>query len=104
MLNEEVLDQSNIHWVTGCDEKRPIKVEKKGPNSLVPSTVLDVFRQTVNKYGDKLALSIKIDNNWRGWTWSEYYEEVMRGARSLIKLGIDKHDGVSIIGFNSPGM
>lgn len=96
-------DKNNTIWVSDIAAKRPIKVEKKGVNSLVPSTVLDVFRQTVNKYGDKLALSIKIENIWRGWTWSDYYEEVMRGARSLVKLGIEKHDGVSIIGFNSPG-
>lgn len=99
----EDLNKSEKLFVCSIDGERPIKVEKKGPNSLVPSTVLDVFKQTVNKYGDKTALFVKIENNWRGWTWSEYYEEVMRAARSLAKIGVNKFDATSIIGFNSPG-
>lgn len=39
---------------------------------------------------------------WKHMGYDEYYENSERVAKSLIKIGLGKFGGVSIIGFNSP--
>ena len=57
------------------------------------------FKKAVDRKGDKLAL-VSVDG--MTWTWNQYYEDTLLIASSLITMGLNKHDSVSIIGFNSP--
>ncbi|GBG35159.1 Long-chain-fatty-acid--CoA ligase ACSBG2, partial [Hondaea fermentalgiana] len=40
--------------------------------------------------------------NWKTWTWKEYYEESRAAAKAFLKLGAVRYDGIMILGFNSP--
>ncbi|MDH3744610.1 MAG: AMP-binding protein, partial [Acidobacteriota bacterium] len=71
-------------------------------SSAAPGTVWATFQGTVRKHGDRPALREKRDGDWRTVTWMEYYEEVRRAARGLIRLGVDPGRGVAIMGYNRP--
>jgi long-chain-fatty-acid--CoA ligase ACSBG len=43
-----------------------------------------------------------LPKDWTVWTWQEYYNDCTRFAKSLVKLDVDLHKIVNILGFNSP--
>lgn len=45
---------------------------------------------------------MKRNNEWVEWTYKKYYMDVARAAKSLIRLGLEPHHGVCVLGFNSP--
>lgn len=77
-----------------------------------PVTVMQAFRKTVEKYGDRDALHVKksktvngeliYDKEWTKWTWNSYYADVVKFAKALMSLGFAPHKAINIIGFNSP--
>ena len=73
-----------------------------GPAAAPPTTVNAVFKRTSQRLADHPALRVKRNGEWKTWTWQEYYGDVARAAKSLIKLGLEPHHGVCILGFNSP--
>jgi len=48
------------------------------------------------------AYAVKHAGQWRSTTWSEYAGQVMAAARSLVALGFEPGDTVSLLGFNKP--
>jgi long-chain acyl-CoA synthetase len=68
------------------------------PIEIVPK----VFRETVNKYGDRVAMRKKEYGLWHDISWYEYYRLAKYVGSALISMGLEKGDCVSIIGENSP--
>jgi long-subunit acyl-CoA synthetase (AMP-forming) len=64
--------------------------------------VHEVLANTVSKYADRPAMRAKRDGAWKTITWGSYGADVRRAARALIKLGVERGKGVSLIGMNSP--
>ncbi|MBX3190403.1 MAG: AMP-binding protein [Labilithrix sp.] len=64
--------------------------------------VHEVLANTVAKRGDRPALRVKRDGGWRTVSWSAYGRDARRAGRALIKLGVEKGKGVSLIGANCP--
>ncbi len=62
----------------------------------------EAFRQTVEKYGDRVALRKKKYGLWHDISWNEYYRLAKYVGSALISLGLKKGDCVSIIGDNCP--
>lgn len=60
--------------------------------------VSDVFEQTVNLHGARLALR----GGTKTWTWREYREDVRRAAKAMIARGVEAKRAVSILGYNAP--
>eukprot|EP00640_Fibrocapsa_japonica_P000935 CAMPEP_0113933644 /NCGR_PEP_ID=MMETSP1339-20121228/855_1 /TAXON_ID=94617 /ORGANISM="Fibrocapsa japonica" /LENGTH=664 /DNA_ID=CAMNT_0000935029 /DNA_START=61 /DNA_END=2055 /DNA_ORIENTATION=+ /assembly_acc=CAM_ASM_000762 len=96
------------NWVCDPDGFLQPKVGTSGPESLPPSTVFAVFKDTVAKHGDKSALKFKevgpgaeaADVEFSIWTWSQYYAEVIKFAQALVALNFPPHACLNIIGFN----
>lgn len=65
-------------------------------------TIMEATKETVDKYGDQPALSIKVNNAWESTTWEEYYAQILVTARAFMGLGLEKGDAVTIIGSNCP--
>jgi long-subunit acyl-CoA synthetase (AMP-forming) len=63
-------------------------------------TVMDVFTQTVANYGNQPALRTKVNGSWQAISWQAYYDETRLAARSMMHLGLQKGQGVAIIGYN----
>ncbi|MCG6880443.1 MAG: AMP-binding protein [Deltaproteobacteria bacterium] len=61
-----------------------------------------MFKTTVAKYGDRTAMRKKEYGLWRDISWNNYYEQASCVGASLISMGLEKGDCVSIIGDNCP--
>ena len=65
-------------------------------------TLPQVFKQCVQKYGDRVAMRKKEYGLWHDISWSEYYRKVQCAGSALLCMGLEKGDRVSIIGDNCP--
>ncbi len=65
-------------------------------------TTPQVFKNSVNKYGDRAALRKKEYGLWQDISWNEYYRLAGFIGSALISMGLEKGDCVSIIGDNCP--
>ena len=63
---------------------------------------MQIFIKTVSKCGDCSALRVKRHGYWWTWNYKEYYKDVTKIAKSLIKTGLEFHHGVGLIGYNAP--
>lgn len=100
-------DKSNQFSVTRPDERVDIRMRSTGNGARPPKTFIDVFRKTVseNRHRDALKCKEKIDgkvtDKWKTWSWQDYWDDSISFAKSLIKLDINMHKIINIIGFNS---
>lgn len=94
----------NIHWTTDPTVELPIKIstDPKSPMSRPPKTVMEVFDKTVSLYPNEPALRVKRGGEWQTLTWSGYRDAARAFAKACINAGHQRHEGVCIIGFNSP--
>jgi len=67
-----------------------------------PTTAPEVFRKTVKKYGDRVALRRKEYGLWHDISWNEYYRAASKVGAALISMGLNPGDCVGIIGDNCP--
>lgn len=65
-------------------------------------TVPRMFKKTVAKYGDRVAMRKKEYGIWHDISWNDYYRETKEIGSALMSLGLEKGDCVSIIGDNCP--
>ncbi|MFB0532386.1 MAG: AMP-binding protein, partial [Desulfatiglandales bacterium] len=65
-------------------------------------TVPQVFKETVGKYGARVALRRKELGIWHDISWNKYYRLAKYVGSALISLGLQKGDRVSILGDNCP--
>jgi long-subunit acyl-CoA synthetase (AMP-forming) len=65
-------------------------------------TVMTAMKTTVEKFGDKTALKMKINGTWQATTWQAYYDQVRIAARAFMTLGLETGKAVSILGNNCP--
>lgn len=76
---------------------------KEGDLTAMPArSVMQIFDTCVKKHSSRVAMKVERDGKWISWTYSEYLQEVKTAAKGFIKLGLEKHNGVGILGFNSP--
>jgi len=107
--------------VSHVEARREIRYAKTGLASKEESpcwTVPEFFKMACDKKKDKVALAIEWPmpaknadgsvppslplDQWKKWTWGEYYDECYTAAKGFLNLGCKKYEGVMIYGFNSP--
>lgn len=91
-----------VYWTADPTVELPIRVAREGDGSEPPVTVVDVLARTVSTVGDNVALRVQRSGHWAEWTWGEYSAECHRFAKASIAAGLQPHEVVTIIGFNSP--
>ncbi|MCW9035798.1 MAG: long-chain fatty acid--CoA ligase [Rhodospirillales bacterium] len=64
-------------------------------------TIPKLFRQRVEKHGDKIALREKDLGIWRSVTWKEYGQKAKEIGLGLISLGLEPGERVSILSENN---
>jgi len=64
--------------------------------------VAQVFKQTAEKYGDRVSMRKKEYGLWHDISWNELYTKVRHVGSALISMGLKKGECVSIIGDNCP--
>ncbi|XP_071654143.1 long-chain-fatty-acid--CoA ligase ACSBG2 isoform X2 [Temnothorax longispinosus] len=87
-----------------ADGRVRIKLDSNGPNAYTPVSIPGVFTKTAKLYPDHIALVSKLDVNGQRtmYTFQEYESTVRVVAKAFLKLGLERHHSVCIIGFNSP--
>ena len=65
-------------------------------------TVMQVLETTVSRHGGEPAMKVQQGSDWKTTTWREYDRQARQAARGFIKLGLQKGQGVSIIGRDRP--
>ncbi len=65
-------------------------------------TIPTLLQSRVKSYGDRVALRKKEYGIWRDISWNEYGEKVKYIGLGLVSLGLQKGEGVSLIGENCP--
>ena len=127
-LTPDVLPQyaEGKHWVSSTHAKRELVFAKDGPGSKEgnpPMTFSAMFKQAARTKADKPALRVELDaatglppalgedgsvpaglplEEWKTWTWGEYYDESLAVAKGMLALGGKRFDGAVIYGLNSP--
>lgn len=76
--------------------------EQVGGGTIAASTTAAVFRRTVERKGDAVAMRYKEFGLWQDISWNTYYRTARHIGSALIDLGLKKGDCVSIIGDNCP--
>ncbi|XP_002731707.2 long-chain-fatty-acid--CoA ligase ACSBG2-like [Saccoglossus kowalevskii] len=89
-------------YATKPDGAVKLHMANSGPRSEQPITVHQQLVNTMKEFPDLKALSVKRNDEWISWTWTEYYHACRNTAKAFIKLGLERFHGVGIIGFNSP--
>lgn len=84
------------------DGEVKIRYTESGMGALPAKTVVQAFKETVAKHPDANALYQKRDGEWKPYTFRKYYDTCYAFAKSLMAVGLERYEGVSIIGFNSP--
>ena len=64
------------------------------------TTINQVFKNRVEKYGDRLAVEKRRGNQWEAATWNEYYARSRNVGLGLWNLGIRKGDRICILADN----
>ncbi|KAM8750915.1 long-chain-fatty-acid--CoA ligase ACSBG1 [Acanthopagrus schlegelii] len=86
-------------WTSDADGSVRLRIDEGCPEE--PVTVHQIFKASVEKYGNMHALASKKNNKWEKITFLDYYQFCRKAAKSFIKLGLERFHGVAILGFNS---
>ena len=78
-----------------------VKLRDHDPQDLEnmpPISVISMMKKTVEKHGDAIALRVKREDVWLEWTYQQYWDEAWLAAKAFIKLGLEPHHSVCILG------
>ena len=78
-----------------------VKLREHDPQDLEnmpPISVISMMKKTVDKHGDEIALRVKREDVWLEWTYQQYWDEAWLAAKAFIKLGLEPHHSVCILG------
>lgn len=77
-------------WTADAKGSVRLRIEEGCPEE--PVTVHQMFKASVEKYGNMYALASKKNNEWEKTTFSEYYQFCRRAAKSFIKVYYTKRE------------
>ena len=69
---------------------------------MAASTIIERFHERVAEHPDKVAFRYKKDGNWTDVSWREYGDTVKKVAKSLLSLGFQHSDKISLLSGNRP--
>jgi long-chain acyl-CoA synthetase len=64
---------------------------------MLEKTIYELFKNVCEKNPDKVAYRFKAGGEWRSVTWRENQETCKKISKSLMALGVKKHDKVNIL-------
>ncbi|XP_030048671.1 long-chain-fatty-acid--CoA ligase ACSBG2 isoform X2 [Microcaecilia unicolor] len=89
-------------WTSEKDGAVRLRMEQTGPGSQPPITIHQLFQQTLQRCSNKPALAVKRDGQWKTITFLQYYQNCRAAAKGFLKLGLERFNGVAILGSNCP--
>jgi long-chain-fatty-acid--CoA ligase ACSBG len=100
MSKSAVLRETEDFYVD--DPSKPVKIQRNA-NDPTPISVPALMKRTVENYGNTKALMYRdeITKEWKGITYKEYQDRVIKMAKVFIKLGLKRFGTVAVLAFNS---
>eukprot|EP00475_Leptophrys_vorax_P031612 TRINITY_DN4792_c0_g1_i1.p1 TRINITY_DN4792_c0_g1~~TRINITY_DN4792_c0_g1_i1.p1 ORF type:complete len:718 (+),score=211.67 TRINITY_DN4792_c0_g1_i1:173-2326(+) len=101
-------DKDTVLFSADPEQGRTVFLASRGYGGRPATTVVATLEKAIKKHGNSVAFSWEEKEKgateyvWRTMTYRDYFEQSKRAARALLKLGLPRYGGVSIIGFNSP--
>ncbi|XP_066499586.1 long-chain-fatty-acid--CoA ligase ACSBG2 isoform X1 [Hoplias malabaricus] len=89
-------------WTTRRDGEVKLRMGDSGAAAEPPVTVHQAFTRAVERFGNYTALGWKDGEQWKKYSYREYYQACRTAAKSFLKIGLERYHGVGILGFNSP--
>lgn len=108
IFETKIFKMSNKFSTTDPNVCLDIRMSESGAGAYPAVTVIDTFKECVNKHGDAGALYMKrkangaLPDEWKVWTWKDYSNDCNAFAKSLISLDVKMFKITNIVGFNSP--
>jgi len=114
---------SQPKWMMYKDDVATLRFAKKGiwakesDGGCKVTTMFGALKDAAEKWPDSAALRVERPlpplegkeappsapvEEWKTWTFSQYYQDSRNVAKGFLKLGAVRYDGVNILGFNSP--
>jgi len=94
---------ANTLTSTYPDGRVEIRFSDRTPQCRDPAiSVWTMLNNTANRVPDRVALTVKRNDEWVKWTYKQYQEDVKAAAKAFIKLGLKPFHSVGILGFNAP--
>lgn len=94
---------ANKYTTTKRDEAVRLRLGTEGVAALEPISVPQMLQRAATNNPDLPALKHKdADGVWQTTTYSQYRASVLHTAKAFIKLGLEPHNAVAILAFNSP--
>eukprot|EP00820_Chromera_velia_P020383 Cvel_29002.t1-p1 / transcript=Cvel_29002.t1 / gene=Cvel_29002 / organism=Chromera_velia_CCMP2878 / gene_product=Long-chain-fatty-acid--CoA ligase ACSBG2, putative / transcript_product=Long-chain-fatty-acid--CoA ligase ACSBG2, putative / location=Cvel_scaffold3904:42-3087(-) / protein_length=503 / sequence_SO=supercontig / SO=protein_coding / is_pseudo=false len=97
-------DGEGLHWTVDLQKELPIKLSPDGYGAVAPKTLMQSFSERVVAYPEHKALAYKRPggSQWLSYTWQEYWDSCCSFAKSLIAIGFQPRQCISIMGWNAP--
>lgn len=91
-------------WTCDPTVELPVRVspDPSHPGSKKPKTVIEQFVAVQQQQPNAPAMRVERNGTWLQWSYTQYLEEVKRFGKALMAVGFQPHQGVSIMGWNSP--
>ena len=70
-------------------------------SNINPKSLVTAVTEACKNGGELIAFKQKVNDEWKSWTFKEYYEDIKCVARAFVKLGLEERHSVCISGFNS---
>lgn len=81
---------------TNPSQEIDIAMGTEGLAAAEPMTVGQMFKDTVSKIPDNIALRFRENDEWKDITYSHYYDMVVRAAKSFLKVSLYYYKGKAI--------
>ena len=83
---DDFLAPAEMYWTVARDGAVKLRVGTSQHDKVSPITVHEMFKRTVEKAGDLVALAVKRNDQWQKWTYSQYMEDCRAVAKGFIKV------------------
>ncbi len=73
-------------WTTDADGVTKIRKPDDESCNLKPETVHGLLRRMARQYPAQTAIAAKAGDDWKKWTYTEYYQDARKAAKSFLKV------------------
>jgi hypothetical protein len=89
-------------YCNASDCKPPVPSANGSFGAFLPTTIPKLFHRAIEVHGPNTAFLFQDEKKkWKKVSWDDYHADCMIAAKSMIALGLQPHDCVSVMGFNS---
>lgn len=103
-MSKAAIKEATDVFVT--DPLKPVRILRDSNDrtaSVEPITIPALMKRSAENYANNMALMYtdEVSKEWKGITYKEYRDRVVKTAKTFIKLGLERHGTVAVLAFNS---